>query len=85
MLVVSYADFQDEMELYIDKVTNDGESIVIIRRDSKNMVILSEGVYNNFVENVYLMENKSNYDWLMESKTQLESEKRVLSEPYRGR
>ena len=35
----------------------------------------SEESYNNLMENVYVMGNKSNYDWLMESKEQLESGK----------
>ena len=30
--------------------------------------------YNNFLENLHVMGNKANYDWLMESKAQLESE-----------
>ena len=35
--------------------------------------LTSEESYNNLIENVYVMGNKSNYDWLMESKEQLES------------
>ena len=34
---------------------------------------MSEEAYNNLMENVYVMGNKANYDWLMESKVQLES------------
>ena len=34
--------------------------------------MLSEETYNNLMENVYVMGNKANYDWLMESKAQLE-------------
>lgn len=37
--------------------------------------MLSEESYNNLMENIYVMGNKSNYDWLMESKTQLENGK----------
>ena len=37
--------------------------------------LTSEESYNNLMENVYVMGNKSNYDWLMESKEQLESGK----------
>ena len=37
--------------------------------------LTSEESYNNLIENVYVMGNKSNYDWLMESKEQLESGK----------
>ena len=35
--------------------------------------MISEETYNNLMENAYLMGNKVNYDWLMESKAQLES------------
>ena len=34
--------------------------------------MISEETYNNLLENAYLMGNKANYDWLMESKAQLE-------------
>ncbi len=34
--------------------------------------MLSEESYNNMMENIYVMGNKNNYDWLMESKSQLE-------------
>ena len=34
--------------------------------------MLSEEAYNNLIENAYIMGNKANYDWLMESKAQLE-------------
>ena len=37
--------------------------------------MLSEETYNNLMENVYVMGNKANYDWLMESKAQLEKGK----------
>ena len=37
--------------------------------------MISEETYNNLMENVYVMGNKSNYDWLMESKEQLGSGK----------
>ena len=31
-------------------------------------VMMSEEAYNNLMENVYVMGNKANYDWLIESK-----------------
>ena len=34
--------------------------------------ITLDDIYNNLMENVYIMGNKANYDWLMESKRQLE-------------
>ena len=38
---------------------------------------MSEETYNNLIENSYLTQNKRNYDWLMESKSQLESGKTI--------
>ncbi|MCM1493203.1 MAG: hypothetical protein NC180_08280 [Muribaculaceae bacterium] len=36
-------------------------------------MILSEESYNNLMENIHVMGNKNNYDWLMKGKAQLES------------
>ena len=35
--------------------------------------MMSEEAYNNLMENIHVMGNKANYDWLMESKAQLEN------------
>ena len=61
------------MKAYMDKVTDDYETLIVTRKDNKNVVMLSEEVYNNLMENAYIMGNKANYDWLMESKIQLEN------------
>ena len=73
MLAVNYTTLRDNMKTYMDKVTDDYESLIITRKDNKNVVMLSEEAYNNLLENVYVMGNKANYDWLMESKEQLET------------
>ncbi len=73
MLAVNYTNFRDNMKMYMDKVTDDYETMIVTRKDSKNVVIISEESYNNLMENVYVMGNKANYDWLMKGKTQLEN------------
>ena len=60
------------MKSYMDKVSDDYETMIITRKNNKNIVMLSEEAYNNLIENAYIMGNKANYDWLMESKAQLE-------------
>ncbi len=72
MLTVNYEDFCNNMEAYMDRVTDDYETMIVTRKNNKNVVIISEETYNNLMENAYLMGNKANYDWLMESKEQLE-------------
>ena len=71
MLAVNYTNLRDNMKRYMDQVTDDYETMIVTRKNNKNVVILSEETYNNLMENVYVMRNKANYDWLMESKAQL--------------
>lgn len=73
MLAVNYTNLRDNMKRYMDQVTDDYETMIVTRKNNKNVVILSEETYNNLMENVYVMGNKANYDWLMESKEQLEN------------
>lgn len=72
MLAVNYTNLRDNMKTYMDRVTDDYETLIVTRKDNKNVVMLSEESYNNLMENIYVMGNKANYDWLMESKAQLE-------------
>ena len=75
MLAVNYTNFRENLKDYMDKATDDYETMIVTRKNNKNVVMISEESYNNLMENVYVMGNESNYDWLMESKEQLESGK----------
>ena len=46
-------------------------------QDTNSRLIIPDpnNSYHNILENIYVMGNKANYDWLMESKAQLESGK----------
>ena len=73
MLAVNYTTLRDNMKAYMDKVTDDYETMIVTRKDNRNIVMISEEMYNNLLENIHVMGNKSNYDWLMESKAQLDA------------
>ncbi|MCB6288573.1 type II toxin-antitoxin system Phd/YefM family antitoxin [[Clostridium] scindens] len=73
MLAVNYTTLRENMKTYMDKVTDDYETMIVTRKDNKNVVMISEESYNNLMENIHVMGNKANYDWLMESKAQLEN------------
>ena len=68
MLAVNYTNLRENMKTYMDKVTDDYETMIVTRKDNRNVVMISEESYNNLMENVYVMGNKANYDWLLESK-----------------
>ena len=74
MLTVNYINLKENMKSYMDKVTDDNETVVVTRKNNKNIVLISEESYNNLLENIYITSSKENYDWLMESKGQLEDD-----------
>ena len=78
MLAVNYTNLRDNMKSYMDKVTDDYETMIVTRKDNRNVVMLSEESYNNLMENIHVIGQKANYDWLMESKAQLESGKVLM-------
>lgn len=72
MLAVNYTELRGNMKECMDKVSDDCETIIVTRKKNKNIVMMSEEAYNNMMENMHLMGNQTNYNWLMESKKQLE-------------
>ena len=46
MLAVNYTNLRDNMKKYMDKVTDDYETMIVTRKDNKNVVMLSEEAYN---------------------------------------
>ena len=71
MLAVNYSMLRENMKSCMDKVTDDYETMIVTRKNNKNVVMISEETYNNMMENLHLVENKTNYEWLIESKEQL--------------
>ena len=71
-MAVNYTSLRKNMKSYFDKVVNEYETMVVTRKNNENVVVLSEDTYNNLMENIHVLGNKENYDWLTESKKQLE-------------
>ena len=77
MIAVNYSQLRENLKKYCDKTTKDYETIVITRKNNENVVMLSEEAYNNLLENAYIMSNKANYEWLIQSKVK---EKELLED-----
>ena len=58
MLAVNYTNLRENMKNYMDKVTDDYETMIVTRKNNRNVVMMSEESYNNLMENLYLMEAK---------------------------
>lgn len=74
MIALNYSKFRENLKAYMDRVTEDYETLIVTRK-TKNVVVISEEAYNNLLENLYVMSEKANYDWLMDSVAQAESGK----------
>ena len=55
MLAVNYTNLRENMKNYMDKVTDDYETMIVTRKNNRNVVMMSEESYNNLMENLYLM------------------------------
>ena len=72
MIAVNYSTLRSDMKSYMDKVSDDYETLVVTRKgDGRNIVMISEDTFNNLMENAHLRADSANYDWLIESKRQL--------------
>ena len=77
MLAVNYTNLRENMKNYMDKVTDDYETMIVTRKNNRNVVMMSEESYNNLMENLYLMEDRANYDWLQAGKAGIHKLKEV--------
>ncbi|MGV8905519.1 MAG: type II toxin-antitoxin system Phd/YefM family antitoxin [Acetobacterium sp.] len=77
MLAVNYSTIRNNLKTYCDKVSDDFETVIVTRKDEKNVVMISLEEYNNLMENLFIMSNKKHYDRLVESKKQIEHGKVV--------
>lgn len=72
MIATNYSTLRENMKEYMDKVSDDYETVTVTRKNNKNVVLISEEEYNNLLENMYVRSDKANYDWILQSKSQLE-------------
>lgn len=50
MLVVNYSTIRNNLKDYCDRVTDDYETVIVTRKDEKNVVIISIEEYNALVK-----------------------------------
>jgi len=75
MDAVSYSDLRQNLKSYMDRVYNDNDTLIITRKNNKNLVLLSIEEYNSMIETSYLLSNEANADHLKKSIDQYESGK----------
>jgi len=67
MDAITYSDLRRNLKTYMDKVYNDYEPLIISRKNSENVVLLSIHEYNSVIETDYLLRNEANAAHLKKS------------------
>lgn len=50
MLAVNYSTIRSKLKDYCDKVTEDNETVIVTRKDEKNVVLISLEQYNELIK-----------------------------------
>ncbi len=52
MLAVNYSTIRSNLKDYCDKATDENETVIVTRKDEKNVVLISLEKYNEFVRTI---------------------------------
>jgi len=72
MKAVNYSSMREQFKEYCDQVSDNCETIIVTRKNNRNVVIISEDSYNNMLENLSIVGNRANYERLLKAKTQID-------------
>ena len=75
MLAANPSDIRRNLKDFMDKVVDDNEALIITRSGGRDVVMLSKEEYDNIIENIHVLGNKANREWLLLGKKQAESGK----------
>ena len=50
MLAVNYSTIRSKLKDYCDKATDENETVIVTRKDEKNVVLISLEKYNEFIK-----------------------------------
>jgi antitoxin YefM len=75
MDAITYTNLRQNLKYYMDKVFNDHDPLIIIRKNNENVVLMSVDEYNSLMETNYLLSNKANAEHLQKSINQHKSGK----------
>jgi len=59
MNATTYTDLRQNLNLYMDKVIQDNEPLIVTRKNNENVVLISINEYNSLVETNYLLSNET--------------------------
>ena len=76
MELINYTELRNNLKHWLDKVVDDASELVIKRKGSKDLILISLDEYNSLKESTYLLRGK-NRDVLLNSIKELEANKGI--------
>ncbi len=78
MIAVNYSTVRENLKTYCDKAVDDFETIIITRKDDRNVVLMSIDEYNNLLENLKIVGDREYYEKLMASRSRVEKGQGII-------
>lgn len=75
MLAVNYSELRNNLKDYCDRTIDNLETVIVTRKNSRNVVMISLEEYNNLVENSYIMSDADYYKDLIQRAKDVEDDK----------
>jgi len=75
MNVANVLDFSNDIAMYLDKVSNNFETLIVNRGQNDNVVIISLGEYNSLIATNYELSSRNNEMRLDSAIEKLKTEK----------
>lgn len=72
MIAENLSNVRNNFNEVCNRIIQDSDIAVITRENAENVVIMSQSQYENMMENLYIRNSKSNYEWLKDSIKQAE-------------
>ncbi|MGK7898941.1 MAG: type II toxin-antitoxin system Phd/YefM family antitoxin [Xenococcus sp. (in: cyanobacteria)] len=60
MNIVNFSEARNNFKSVLDRVANDKDCTVIVRRDAEDAVVISKSYYDSLMETVYLLKSPAN-------------------------
>lgn len=73
MLAVNYSELRNNLKDYCDRAIDNLETVLVTRKDNRNVVVISLEEYNNLVENSYIMSDPEYYKELVKRAKDVEN------------
>lgn len=77
MLAVNYSEIRNNLKDYCDMTIDNLETVLITRKNDRNVVMISLEEYNNLVENAYVMSDANYYKDLVQRAKDVEDNKTI--------